>query len=206
MFRKAKNIDTAFRQMRLIALVAIGAFFSLGCLLVFKSYQLARSVQSKIYVLGNGKALEAFASERKDNLDVEAKEHIKTFHRLFFTLTPDDKYIQETITRALYLADHSAKRQYDNLRESNYYINLISGNVSQVVRIDSIRLNLETIPYSFRCFGIQEITRSTSYVTRSLVTEGRLREVNRSGNNPHGFIIEHWKIIDNRDLSVKTRK
>lgn len=205
MFKKAKNIDTAFRQMRMVSLVAIGALLFISCFMVYKSYDLAKSVQSKIYVLGNGKALEAFASERKDNIQVEAREHIKSFHRLFFTLTPDDKYILETITRSLYLADNSAKRQYDNLQESNYYLGIISGNVSQTILIDSVSLDVESIPYTFRCYAVQEITRPTSLVRRSLVTEGVLREVNRSTNNPHGFIIERWKIVQNKDLTVKNR-
>jgi hypothetical protein len=42
-------------------------------------------------------------------------------------------------------------------------------------------------------------------VTRDLVTEGWLREVNRSDNNPHGFLIERWAIIENRDLKVEQR-
>ncbi len=128
MFKQMKNIDTAFRYVRSFTLVVvIGSIVFCGFTL-YKSYQLVASVQSKIYILANGKALEAYSSERKDNIPVEARDQVKTFHQYFFTLDPDEKVIQFNITRALYLADASAKRAYDNLKEKGYYTNIISGN------------------------------------------------------------------------------
>jgi hypothetical protein len=94
MFQQLKNIDTAFRQVRMFSIVAILGCFLLCCFVIAKSYQLASKAQSRIYILANGKALEAFAAERKDNIPVEARDHIKTFHQYFFALDPDDKVIQ----------------------------------------------------------------------------------------------------------------
>lgn len=162
-------------------------------------------MQQKIYILANGKALEAYASERKDNIPVEARDHVKTFHQLFFTLTPDDKAIRQQIGRALYLADHSAKREYDNLSEKGFYVSIVSGNISQKIEIDSVAVNLDQHPYFFRCYATQNITRTTSTVSRSLITEGYLREISRSDNNPHGFLIERWTTMENRDIKIQNR-
>lgn len=158
-----------------------------------------------MYVLANGKALEAMASDRKDNIPVEAKDHINMFHHYFFTLDPDDKVIQRNITKALYLADGSAKQQYENLKENGYYSNIIAGNISQQISIDSVALNIDSYPYYFRCYGTQEIIRTTSFVYRSLITEGYLRNVSRSDNNSHGFLIERWNTIENKDVKTITR-
>lgn len=205
MFKKAKNIDTAFQQIRLFTILVMLVCSLICGLVIYKSYELTSQSQGKIYVMANGKIMEAVASSRKDNVSVEAIDHIKTFHHYFFTLSPDDGFIQEQMRKALYLADHTAKQQYDNLRESNYYSNLISGNVSQLLKVDSIQLNLEQAPFYFKLFGKQEITRPSSLVTRNLITEGVLREVPRSENNSHGFLIEKWKILDNHDLRIKNR-
>lgn len=167
---------------------------------------LVLTMQNKVYVLANGKALEAFAAERKDNIQVEAKDHIKTFHQYFFNLDPDDKVIMENIGKAMYMADQSAKREYDNLKEKSYYNNIISGNVSQRIYIDSIAINIDNHPYPFRCVATLEIIRATSIVRRNLITEGFLRSVSRSDHNPHGFLIENWKITQNNDVSVKQRQ
>jgi conjugative transposon TraK protein len=206
MFKKMKNIDTAFRHIRSFTLVVIIGCVLICCFALYKSFSLVSQMQSKIYILANGKALEAYASERKDNIPVEARDHVKTFHKLFFTLDPDDKAITASITKALYLADGSAKRAYDDLKENGYYAGLISGNVNQTIVVDSVAIDTNEYPYKFRCYATQSIIRPTSISTRSLVTDGALRNVSRSDNNPHGFLIERWSTIDNRDLKTVSRR
>jgi conjugative transposon TraK protein len=205
MFKKMKNIDTAFRHVRGFSMLVIVGCVVICCFALYKSYSLVAEMQSKIYILANGKVLEAYASERKDNIPVEARDHVKVFHRLFFTLDPDDKAIQATITKALYLADGSAKRVYDDLKENGYYAGLISGNVNQTISVDSLAIDINDYPYRFRCYATQNIVRPTSITTRSLITEGSLRNVSRSDNNPHGFLIERWNIIENSDLKTVSR-
>jgi len=163
-------------------------------------------MQNKVYVLAAGKALEAYASERKDNVEVEARDHVKTFHQFFFTLDPDDKVIKTNITKALYLADDSAKRIYDDLKENSFYSGIISGNISQTIQVDSIRVDVKDYPYRFTCFARQHIIRTTSILKRNLITQGSLRNVSRSDNNPHGFLIERFSTIENKDLTVENRK
>lgn len=205
MFQKAKNLDTAFRQVRnFCGLIVIGSFI-FSSFIAYKSYKLVSSVESRIYILAGGKALEAFAGDRKENIPVEARDHVKTFHQAFFSLDPDDKVIQANITKALYLADNSARRVYESLKENNYYTGIISGNVSQEIIVDSVSVSIEAYPFYFRCFATQRITRPSSVTLRSLTTEGYLRHVSRSDNNPHGFLIEKWNTIENKDLKTEAR-
>ena len=127
------------------------------------------------------------------------------FHYYFFTLDPDEKVIQSNITKALYLADASAKKQYDNLRENSYYSNIIAGNISQEIELDSVRVDIDQYPFYFRFYGTQKIIRPTTIVTRNLITEGFLRNVSRSDNNPHGFLIEKWATLENKDIKNENR-
>lgn len=205
MFQQLKNIDTAFKHIRLFSCILIIACVSVVCFTIYKSFQLINESQERIYILSNGKALEVWAADRKDNIPVEARDHVKMFHHHFFSLDPDDKVIQANITKALYLADASAKRQYDNLKENRYFSNIISGNISQEMELDSIQINIDQYPFYFRCFGKQRLIRTTSIVTRSLITEGFLRNVARSDNNPHGFLIEKWNTLENKDLKTEMR-
>ena len=205
MFKQFKNIDSAFRYVRGFCLLIVAGSFSICCYAIYKTYQVMQASKETMYILANGKILEAVAGERKENIPVEARDHIKTFHQYFFTLDPDDKVIQSNVTKALYLADASAKTAYDNLKESGYYANVISGNISQTITVDSIQLNINNYPFYWRCYATETITRSTSIVTRDLITEGYLRTVSRSDNNPHGFLIEKWNTIENKDLKIENR-
>lgn len=205
MFKPTQNIDTAFRAMRGMMFVIVVCSFGLCIYALYNHARLGASMQERVYVLANGKAAELVAGTRKENIGVEAKDHVAMFHTWFFSLDPDEKAISASIKRALYMADGSAKKQYDDLVETGYIAGIISGNVSQKVVVDSVRVNTVAEPYLFRCYATLKIIRSTSIVTRSLITQGALRSVARSDHNPHGFLIEHWEIIENKDLKIETR-
>ncbi len=205
MFKPTQNIDTAFRSMRAVMLLVIA-----GCLLIsgyalYQNVRLAARVQDRVYVLANGKAMEVFASSRKDNIQVEARDHVAMFHTYFFSLDPDEKAITINIKRALYMADASAKKQYNDLVETGYIAGIISGNISQQISVDSVLVNTSAEPYLFRCYATIKITRSTSIVTRSLITQGYLRNVARTDHSPHGFLIERWETLENKDLKIENR-
>lgn len=205
MFEPTKNIDNSFRAMRSLMLLIVCACFLICAFALYKNAQLAASVQDKVYILANGKALEVFASSRKENIPVEARDHVAMFHTYFFSLDPDEKAIAANIKRALYMADGTAKSQYDALVETGYIAGIISGNISQQIAIDSVQLNTNGEPYQFRCYATLKIIRPTSTVTRSLVTQGSLRNITRTDHNPHGFLIERWETIENKDLKIEKR-
>lgn len=203
MFTQFKNIDTAFKHIKLFSIFLILACTLLSGFSIWKSFDMVKTIQGKIYILANGKAIEAFGAERKDNIGVELRDHIKMFHHYFFTLDPDDKVIKANISNALNLADESAKKAFDNLKEQGYYNNLISANISQEIRVDSTKLDINQYPFQFRCYATQKLIRSTSTVTRKLITQGYVRNVSRSDNNPHGFLIQQWETLENSDEPLK---
>lgn len=204
MFTKMKNIDTAFRSIRLFMILFLLCCTLLCGYMVYRTNATLSENRGKVYVLVNGKLVEAVVQNR--DYPVEIRDHIRTFHQLFFTLSPDDKAIQSQMTKALYLADGSAKRLYQNMKESGYYSNLISGNISQQIEVEKIEVDMSAMPYKFRCSGTQVITRPTSILTRSIVTQGYLRTgLVQSDNNNHGFLIERWEIIENQDIKTISR-
>ncbi len=206
MFRKMKNIDSAFRYIRGFTMLVILLCACICCFAMYWSFNVVNRLQDRVYVLAQGQALQATASGRKENLAAEARDHISRFHELFFTLDPDEKSIQENLGKAMYLADGSAKKAYDNLREKDFYTQLIAANVNQTIRIDSIQIDIIVYPHFFRLYASQLIVRPTSQTTRSLVSQGSLRQISRSENNPHGFLIERWEIVENKDLKTQNRK
>ena len=205
MFKQTQNIDSAFRHIKTFSFILVSGCFILSGFVLYKSYELSARVQDKIYILAGDKAMEAYAFNRKDNMVVEGKSHVSMFHIYFFTLDPDEKVINENIAKALYLADGSAKKQYDNLKETGYYSNIIAGNISQHISIDSVVISIKSEPYFFHCYATIKIIRPNSIVTRNLITRGYLRNVSRSDHNPHGFLIERWETLENKDIKTENR-
>jgi conjugative transposon TraK protein len=206
MFKQFQNIDSAFRNIRLFSIAFLLANCIICCFLLYTTYQEKKLATSRIYFIANGKLMDAVAIDRNDVLTVQLRKHVELYHHFFYSLEPDEELNKKNITRALYLADDKAKIEYDNLREQGYYTGIVSSNISQRIEMDSIRLNTDKEPYYFQYYGKLRIIRSTSIATRSLITEGYLRPLQTiSDNNSYGFLIERWRIIENKDLTIEKR-
>lgn len=205
-FKSLSNIESSFKQLRLFGIVFLCMCTLLMCYSVWKAYSFAEIQREKIYVLDQGKSLIlALSQDLAQNRPVEAKEHTRRFHELFFSLSPDKSAIENNIRRALFLSDRSAYAHYRDLAEQGYYNRIISGNINQRVEIDSIACNFNVYPYDVVTYARQLIIREKSVTERSLVTRGRLLNSTRSDNNPHGFILEAFQVIENKDLQVFDR-
>lgn len=204
-FKQLTHLETAFSLFRkwgfAVVLVSLLTSFTT---VIFCFLEIKRAGEV-IYVLQEDRILEATSGSRKQVLEVEARDHVRTFHAHFFTLAPDEDAIRINVNKAFYLADRTAKEAYDNLREKGYYSQLMAANISQTIHEDSIRVFHEGSNLSFEYHGIQKLTRSSSVTERKLITKGRLREVSRSNNNPHGFLIERWETVSNKDLKTYPR-
>lgn len=205
-FKSLRNIENSFKQIRLYAIV-----FACVCLVVvgftiYKSYDFAKEQREKIYVLDKGKSLMlALSQDASINRPVEAKEHVRRFHELFFTLSPDKAAIESNMQRAFNLSDKTAFDYYKDLLEKGYYSRVISGNIQQRVEVDSIKIDFNAYPYKTTTYTTQYIIRASNITKRSLVTSAQLISAVRSDNNPQGFTIEKFTVLENKDIEVIKR-
>ena len=205
-FKSLKNIETSFRQIRLfgivfVAMCAVVVSVALICVVNFAERQ-----REKIYVLDNGKSLMlALSQDMEQNRPAEAREHVRRFHELFFTLSPDKSAIEHNINRALILSDKSAYNYYTDFSEKGYYNRIIAGNINQVLQVDSVVCDFNNYPYIAKTYARQMIIRESNVTERTLVTQCRLSNASRSDDNPNGFIIEGFTILENKDISTVKR-
>lgn len=205
-FKTLRNIESSFKQIRLFTFVFAVLCFGVVGVVVFKSYQFAEEQRQKIYVLDNGKSLMvALSQDMSINRPVEAREHVRRFHELFFTIAPDKNAIESNIKRAFNLADQSAFNYYKDLQEKGYYNRIISGNIQQRIEVDSVVANFNSYPYSVKTYARQFIIRSSNLTIRNLVTDCSLVNSVRSDSNPQGFTIEKFNVIENRDVETVER-
>lgn len=104
--------------------------------------------------MDQGKSLiVALSQDAALNRPVEAREHVRRMHELFFTLAPDKAAIESNINRAMYLADKSLYSYYRDWNEKGYYNRLISGNINQTVLVDSMQCDFDNYPYRITTFA-----------------------------------------------------
>ena len=173
-FKSLRNIESSFRQIRLFGIVFLSLCAVVTVWSVWNSYRFAEKQREKIYVLDNGKSLMlALSQDLSQNRPAEAREHVRRFHELFFTLSPEKSAIEHNVKRALLLADKSVYHYYSDFAEKGYYNRVISGNINQMIEIDSVRCDFDKYPYNVRTFARQIILRESSVTERSLVTRCR---------------------------------
>ena len=205
-FKSLKNIETSFRQIRLYSIIFLVLCSVVVVWSVYSSYDFAEKQREKIYVLDGGKSLMlALSQDLSQNRPAEAREHVRRFHELFFTLSPDKSAIEHNAKRALLLADKSAYNYYSDFAEKGYYNRIIAGNINQVLKVDSVVCNFDSYPYQAKTYAKQMIIRASNVTERSLVTTCRLLNSSRSDDNPNGFTIEGFTIIENKDLQTVKR-
>src|SRR5690606_6268709 len=198
-----KNIESKIKLATVISVLSLVVSLAIViAVIIFTSKQMADSRKS-IYILDKGTPILAKQTDQQVNRPVEYKAHVDLYHSMFINLSPDNDYIEYQMKKAMYLIDESGIQQYNNLKEKGFYNNIMASSSVLSIMTDSIQLDVPNKYFKF--YGTQRIDRRSSYVIRTLITEGYLRDVPRSQNNPHGIIIERWRTLENRDISTRAK-
>lgn len=205
-FDSLLNIQKAFALTRIYLILITIFTLSVGGYAIYSSYQFAEAQRDKIYVLENGQPLLlALSHNVEENRTAEAMSHVRRFHEYFFTISPEKTAIEYNINKALFLSDNVAADYYIKLKEDGFYERIISAGILCEIMVDSVRIDDTTYPYKAYTYGKTSIIRSSSILYRNIETVCDLVNSTRTENNPHGFIIEKWKILDNSDIKEVKR-
>ena len=194
------------KKIRTVTIVTVTTVVVSACLVAFTLYSafsMVEKEQSQVYVLSNGIPLLAERTSQQEDLMIESMSHVEMFHQFFFTLSPDDEYMEWTLKKALYLIDESGVKQRNTLKEKGFYQNIVAASAVFSIITDSINVDIEKMDFTY--FGKQFIERPSSKLVRRLVTKGMIKQVPRTPNNPHGLLITNWRTVENEDLKYTSK-
>ncbi len=198
-----KNLENKIKLVGIICVSVIIGCVTISLSSIWTARGMVADAQKKIYVLDGNVPVLVQRTSMEETLEVEAKAHVEAFHHYFFTLAPDDKYIQYTMEKAMYLVDETGLAQYNTLKEKGFYNNIMGTSAVFSIFCDSIKFDKEKMEFTY--YGRQRIERRTSILMRELVTAGQLKRVPRTENNPHGLLIVNWRTLLNKDIEQKTK-
>lgn len=198
-----RNLENKIKLVGIISVLFLAGnvIICLGSLFIARG--LVDDAHQNVYVLDGTVPLLVSRTSDDATLEVEARSHVEMFHRLFFTLAPDDEYIRKTLDRAMYLVDESGLAQQNALKEKGFYNNVMGTSTMFAILCDSIKLDLDKMQFTY--YGRQRIERRTTIMYRQLVTAGGLKRVPRTDNNPHGLLITNWRTLLNKDLEERVK-
>lgn len=199
--KSLQNINNAFSLVRnSIIVVVICNILIIGFCYIYSHFFNAKQYDRIYSLSGEIPVMIALGQNVKDNRQAEAKAHLKYFHKLFFSIVPDKDEIKYNMQEAMLLGDESIASLYSSLDNGGYFRQICSANIRCSYICDSIILDLANYPYYAKCYGRTSIVRTSGTTVRNLVTSCYLRNVLRSDEIPHGFLIEDFKVLENSDL------
>ena len=199
------NIETSFRKMKFVTVLAVcsAAIVAVGS--VVASGWIIRQSEDTIYVVDKGSAVMAKRNSEDSQRELEAKDHVLRFHELMFNLSPSAESIKRNLDRALIMSDRSAYDYWMDLSEKGFYQRLVSANVSQEFVADSIKVDMLSYPHSVVTYGKLYMLRESNITAYQFESTCRLVYVERSQSNPHGLMIERFRVRRNDNLGTRKR-
>ena len=186
-------IQNLEKKIRTVTIVTVTTVVVSACLVAFTLYSAFSMVIPLL----------AERTSQQEDLMIESMSHVEMFHQFFFTLSPDDEYMEWTLKKALYLIDESGVKQRNTLKEKGFYQNIVAASAVFSIITDSINVDIEKMDFTY--FGKQFIERPSSKLVRRLVTKGMIKQVPRTPNNPHGLLITNWRTVENEDLKYTSK-
>ena len=200
--RISDDIVLSFRRNTAVTLTALilsfaGCFAS--CCLTLKYLD---STHHRVYIIDEGAAFAAhIGDDRSLSMELEIEDHVGRFHEHLFSLSPSKRAIEESLEAAYRMSDRSV---YD-YAEKGYYSRMVSANISQQIIVDSVRTETGKKPYMVRTYSRLFVLRESSAAEYSIQSTCEVVPVNRSSDNPHGLMIEKFRVVS-QELSSSVRR
>ena len=188
-----KNIYAVLKTNRFIVLsVIIMAMLStiISSVISYKMYD--KSLNGSFAIGKNGEVIPLQWVQQKENLEVEALEHLRLFHSHFYGI--DATNFESNIEKALWLGNSTVDNIYRQKKADGVYNRLMQYSlVQKVISIDS-EINLTAEPYPFKTTTVFQINRGTMTDTYELITTGALIHLEKRNfpKNTHGLLITDY--------------
>lgn len=200
--KSLRNMEDAFSLIRIcfFVVIACNLISVLFCMAYTKMFNAKQD--ERIYALqGEVPVMLALGQNVKENRQAEAKAQLEDFHKLFFSIVPDMGEIKYNMGKAMLMGDNSVAEQYTMLNDNGYFRQICEAQIRCSYVCDSIKLDLAHYPYQAVVYGRTSIVRPSGTTLRRLVTSCNLRNVLRTDEIPHGFLIEEFRVEDNSSIA-----
>lgn len=202
------SIESSFRKLKFLtaSVLIFAAVVALGSIVYAAAYVSSHS--DNIYILDRGSAYSASLSGgvTAGEREMEVHDQVLRFHELLFNLAPSKEQIDRNIELALSMCDRSGYDYYNDQQEGGYFTRIVSNNISQYIEMDSIVVNVFVYPYEERYYGKRYVLRESNITAYQFESEGRLVEIGRSKSNPHGLMLENFRVTKNDIIGTRKRR
>jgi conjugative transposon TraK protein len=200
------DIVSSFKRNSAIAIASILSSAVVIAIISVSSIRQRGFEKNGVFILDEGAAFHgSYADSRSVDISLEIEDHVGRFHEHLFNLSPTKGAIEESLEAAYRLSDRSVYEYTMDLSEKGYYSRMISANISQQIVVDSVIVSLGEKPYPVKTYSRLYIVRESSVSEYSLISSCEIIPVHRSSDNPHGLMIEKFRVLS-EELSSSAKR
>ena len=156
-------------------------------------YMRIEDLYSRVIVLDtSGKIYESISAPESYMRIYEYEDHVKTFVKKWYEF--DEKNYEQNIAIGLELIGNRGKQLLSDYNDINMLNSLIQKNLSYTVKINEIKVDMNTIPVSGYIVFTQTGRRAHGTISRDIKAMFTLYDISRSRENSHGVKIEDWQV------------
>ncbi len=176
-------------QLVVFALIIITISSSLLIFYVLKN------ANEKIYVVSPHQTFLAYASYEHETSIYEARNHIKAFCENIFAWDKDN--YKSHVEYGLNLINHTeGLKIFNTFKENQVYENLISTSAKVLVSIDSIELDMKSLPIKGYFYLTQKWQSAGGSQLQKIKAHFELISISRSELNPYGLELQKISFLD----------
>ena len=188
-----KNIYEVLKLNRFIVLtVIVLAMLStiVSSIISYKMYD--KSLNGSFAIGKNGEVIPLQWVRERENLEVEALEHLRLFHTYFYGI--DATTFESNIEKALWLGNSTVDNVYRQKKADGVYNRLMQYSLVQKVISINSEIDLSAEPYPFKTVTVFQINRGSIIDTYELVSTGKLLHLEKRNfpKNTHGLLITDY--------------
>ncbi|MEL7531339.1 MAG: hypothetical protein AAFN10_08535 [Bacteroidota bacterium] len=191
---KLIDLSQKYNALVLLCLCSIGLVALSNGLWAWQYLSQAAASQQKVYVVSQGGTYQASLSTPDEPTIFEARNHIKAFMQLMFA--HDEMTYAEHIETALHMIEKSEGAAiFEDFQKGNVHDNYIRYGSRSIFELDSIRLDMQTEPYTGEVYGRQKVIYQDEERALPVGATFSLVQQPRNDQNPHGLLIKNWRFV-----------
>ncbi|MCD0480378.1 MULTISPECIES: hypothetical protein [unclassified Chryseobacterium] len=189
---------------RLVMFTVIGGCLIFTAVVCIYAMMVLKEGKKNIYVMYNDSNLvRAHSTDINNSQDILMKKSIENLNQLLYQQFPNVDNVNGQLKRAVAISDNSVNGAINQLKNNNFYQNILSQGMYSLLLKDTIMIDYARKPASFEYRGKLKISKNELSVLRQIKTTGTIEYTGIVNNVSDGYIIRNFNIVEDKPIDQK---
>lgn len=192
---------------RIVLLVVIVGAFLFCAIIAIYSMGVVKEGKKNVYVLYNDSNLvRAHSTDITNSQDILMRKSVENINQLLYQQFPTTESVNSQLKRAIAVSDNSVNGAINQLKNNNFYQNILSQGMYSILLKDTIMLDYSRKPTAFVYLGKLKISKDNLSILRQIKTTGTIEYTGIVNNISDGFIVRNFNVIEDKPIDPNQKQ